>query len=285
VHRAALHAEIVELIALAQQQGSVFELRPIMRSPGARGGGVRGAIAGFSRASRRRLIDMFARLDTSGVRSVFLTLTFAGTPDPETAKAAYRRFAERIKRRYSDVCWVWRMEFQRRGSIHFHLLAFRLPYIPQRELQNIWTECTGEERSIVHVKLLHGKRAAMNYCSKYVSKLEDTNAGASLDNVTYPHDGQASRSGRLWGVCRRELLPFAKCFTAFVEGEGELGYCRWAAGAISRQRAIRHRVGCKLYSDDAPRFFRHLMALLEHMTVGDFEQWMHEHGEALKARA
>ena len=261
------------MIAFVQQQGSVFELRPLVRSAGARGGGQRGIITSFSKGSRRRLIDMFARLDTKGVRTSFLTLTFAGTPEPAAAKAAYRRFAERMKRRYAGVSWVWRMELQERGAIHFHILAFRLPYIPQRKLQQTWQECTREPLSIVHIKLLPTQRAAMNYCSKYISQLESEKGGASLDNVTYPHAERDTGTGRTWGILRRDLLPFAECLAAYVEGTDEIAYTRWAAGKMSRGRAIRYRAGCKLYHDDAHLFFCHLLRWVERCVVPDFDLW------------
>jgi hypothetical protein len=45
--------------------------------PGGRGGGVRGEVRGFSRESRKRLIDLIHQVDRSMVRPpLFVTLTY-----------------------------------------------------------------------------------------------------------------------------------------------------------------------------------------------------------------
>jgi len=91
----------------------------------------RGEIARFTMSSRRRLIELTARLRVGTIRTSFLTLTFAGMPSAEQAKAAFKRFRSRLDRRFAKWSAVWRMEYQERGAIHFHLICFNLPYIPQ----------------------------------------------------------------------------------------------------------------------------------------------------------
>lgn len=152
-----------------------------------------------------------ARLDVSTTRTVFLTLTFAGIPTPEHAKKCFKRFTMRIRRKYPNSSAIWRMEAQKRGSPHFHLIAFNMPYVRQRRLQRMWTQCTREARSIVHVKLLRGgKRQAMSYVSKYLAKVRD-GSGSYLDNAAYQHDEREFEGdpGRYWGYLNRQQLPFA----------------------------------------------------------------------------
>jgi len=172
----------------------------------------RGAITRFTIASRRRLIELTARLRVGTIRTSFLTLTFAGMPSAEDAKAAFKRFRMRLDRRFAKWSAVWRMEEQERGAIHFHLICFNLPYIPQAVIQRTWQQCTREPMSIVHIELISGgDRQVMSYVSKYVAKLKPTESTTSLDKAPYPHDEQEMTEdpGRYWGTINRTRLPYA----------------------------------------------------------------------------
>src|SRR5688500_12736905 len=84
--------------------GSFAQLRPHHRqlSP-VGGGGLRGAVSGFSKASRRRLQRLLASIDRESVRvPLFVTLTYpADYPTaPATHAAHLRAFRERLIRRY-----------------------------------------------------------------------------------------------------------------------------------------------------------------------------------------
>lgn len=221
-------------------QGSTLSCAPIKRVTGRPqvGGGRRRAVSGFSAASRRRLLRLLNRLDTRGIRVSFLTLTFSGSPSPTEAKAALRRLTERWRRAYgASLSWIWRFEYQKRGSPHFHLITFGLPYSPQRELQALWEQCTREARSIVHIQAVKNSRHLIAYCSKYIAKIE-ANAppvDASLDNGTYLHAEPDVKQGRIWGIHNAEALPFAAERVADVAGD-VVRYLAWVADAQSRGR-------------------------------------------------
>lgn len=212
----------------------------------ASGGGERGKIVGFSPASRRRLLHLFARLNPSRTRSVFLTLTFAAIPTTEDATRAFRRLKERIRRKFPRASFIWRKEPQERGSWHYHLILFNFPYVPQATLQKWWQECTREPLSIVHVKLLRGKRQAFYYVSKYCAKLAGENPTSFILNA-YLHaertheemeefraeldqlqdDGETESLGRMWGIFQKWKLPYAE-FVAFEIKDFDTAlYMRW----------------------------------------------------------
>jgi len=96
---------------------------------GASGGGVRGAVAGFSSASRRRLFRRAAAVDWSAFgRSVFVTLTYPGefSCDGRRVKRDLAAFRKAWERKYGAPVGMWKLEFQRRGAPHLHL-ALALP--------------------------------------------------------------------------------------------------------------------------------------------------------------
>jgi len=225
-----------------------------------RGGGLRGVITGFSRAARKRLVDLTLRLDTTGVRCTFLTLTFSGSPDNQTAKAALKRFTMRLRRLYPDMSALWRLERQERGAIHFHLILFNLPYIPQKGLQSVWEQCTGEARSIIHIKLLNSNRAVFNYVSKYVAKPEEVLGSPSLDELTYQH-----ASGRHWGYINKKALPFAVKWSFHVADDDAIRYAMWSCFALSHGKAGRSTEYTRLYCQDALEMLRYTLSICTHV--------------------
>lgn len=116
----------------------------------------------------------------------------------------------RIRRAFQNCSVVWRMEFQERGAIHFHLLCFNLPFWKQAELQKAWEDCTEENTSIAHIKLVHGAKMIMAYISKYIAKKDERSELTSLEDGSYQHEGREKLSGRFWGYINKELLPLGE---------------------------------------------------------------------------
>lgn len=211
----------------------------------------RGEIKGFSRRSRSRMIDLMARLDLTHVRVTFLTLTFSGLPTAEQAKKALKRFTMRIRRAFPKASGVWRMEFQERGAIHFHLLLFNFPFVPQKQVQAAWEECTGEGMSIAHITLVRSRRMLMGYVSKYIGKVDKPGDSASLVNEPYQHSLTQQKTGRIWGWLNRECLPLAQKFELVTDDEQLGGYLWFAIQSLSRGKSGKYAYHAKLYSKEA----------------------------------
>jgi hypothetical protein len=216
---------------------------------------IRGTVNGFSRASRRRLLELFASLDVRGTRAKFITLTITEIISPKRAKQALRRFIMRLQRRYPEWSAVWRLEAQERGAPHFHLLTFNLPFIPQRDLQIMWSECTREPLSIVDIRAVRNRKHAMAYISKYIGKAEPHTRSASLENGSYLHEPETSETGRVWGYVNKEQLPFAERQEMLIEDEELAHYIRWYAQATTRGKGGRSSLRTLIYSDDAYEMF------------------------------
>jgi len=198
------------VIVIEKQGGVICAYNPDHTPPSNPNAPKRGLITEFSRKSRRGMLLFMNRMDYS-VRTTFLTLTFHECPTVSQSNEAFKRFVKCVNRRFSGVSAVWRRENQpTRGAIHFHLLVFNLPYWKQKDIQKTWTRCTGEDRSIVHVKLLWGRRAAMIYVAKYIGKMPESTGITSLDVSPYQAVEGKKSIGRCWGYINKKALPLAK---------------------------------------------------------------------------
>ena len=69
----------------------------------------------------------------------FITLTYADNfTDVTQAKVHFKRFIQQMKRHGYTLKYVYVIEFQKRGAIHFHCIFFDVPFIPLDILQNCW---------------------------------------------------------------------------------------------------------------------------------------------------
>ncbi len=192
--------------------GQYAELRPPRMQSRNGGGGIRGHISGFSKASRRRLQRLLAVIDQERQAvPLFVTLTYPGEfpADPAVCAAHLRAFRARMHRKYGRFAAVWRKEYQKRGAPHYHLLLFldRPPDELRPVVSQLWYEvvASGDQRhlragtQVVEVKSWRGARG---YAAKYMGKLE-----SSQPDTGSPSFQGLGNTGRLWGVWYRALLP------------------------------------------------------------------------------
>jgi hypothetical protein len=165
------------------------------------GGGTRGIIQGFSRASRRRLLDLVNQVDRGQVQGdqvLFVTLTYpsAWSQDWSLWKRDLQALIRRLKRRYPGISGIWRLEFQKRGAPHFHLLIFGVFAINRGWLSESWYKIVGsrDPKHLVagtQVSRIRSWRGILFYVAKYMAK---------TDKVDFP-------TGRVWGVIGGVGLP------------------------------------------------------------------------------
>jgi len=122
---AEINAEIDAFLAESEEhQLSMFRREPAARP--------RGRIREWSRKSRANMCKVFGQLDylpmlTLGI-FVTVTLTYPGdwltvAPDGKAVKRHLEAFKERWRKEWGMPLALWKMEFQRRGAPHFHLLT------------------------------------------------------------------------------------------------------------------------------------------------------------------
>lgn len=172
------------------------------------GGGKRGDVEGFSRASRKRMMQMLHSVKFKSAVMITLTYPAVYPEDWRKWKANLKEWRRRTEKHYGALRAIWRIELQKRGAPHFHILYLDLPFIPVKDLQFLWYEIlhTPEEQRFgnaldlkpIRTKEAHGK--VMAYVSKYVGKLEN-------------YDGweEKPKIGRIWGKWNLEEEPRVEC--------------------------------------------------------------------------
>ena len=109
----------------------------------------------------------------------FITLTYADNmTDLKESNYNFKKFIQRlnyklgIKLKYSCV-----VEFQKRGAIHYHLVAYNLPYIQNKKLAEIWSY------GFVKVNKIDNVTNVGAYVTKYMTK--DSNDDRLLGEKCY----------------------------------------------------------------------------------------------------
>ena len=102
--------------------------------------GTRGEIKGWSKSSRRRMrMYMLNHKIEEGLESYNVTMTIPGPPlSPSTTKDLWADWCMRANK--AGWSAVWRMEIQKRGSIHFHCMVSVPKELanPEEEIKKSW---------------------------------------------------------------------------------------------------------------------------------------------------
>jgi len=191
----------------------------------------RGLITTFSEQSRRRLMRRLSYLYHPKI--TFLTLTYPGYPSAQKVKRDIEVFGKRLLRKFPRIMIIWRIERQRRGSWHIHMLVYGMPFLHWRIIATMWVEVAGLSsehiQTTTHIRLLRGNgRQYMYYVSKYISKLIEDDGNDDSDRLT----------GRHWGIIGRANEPlYWYSYTLIVP----------AASFYALRRVIRRLRGKSLF--------------------------------------
>jgi hypothetical protein len=194
------------------------------------GGGLRGSITEFSKASRRRLLQMIAKTKKSDL-PVFVTLTYPGVfPEDSTEwKHHIDKFFKNLIYRFPDLGIVWKLEPQKRLAPHYHLLVWGADYESLRScVPGLWYRAVGshDERHLragTQVSHIRSWRGIMAYAGKYLAKTVDSCGWDS--------------PGRFWGVTGRKNIPWSEVKTIEITEKQAFQILR----AMRRYARIRSR--------------------------------------------
>lgn len=172
--------------------------------------GKRQTIRAFSPKARRDLLKKIFAL--SALPDLCITLTYPGlySADPTEWKRHLDNFFREVRRHFPDSWFFWKLEPQRRGAPHFHLLGSlgeqRLHITILRQfVAETWYRVvdSGDEKHLRagtqtdYIDDSFGK--VRSYVCKYVGK------------PTASDLPQWAAPGRFWGVFGRKNLPAATC--------------------------------------------------------------------------
>jgi len=157
-------------------------------------------ISCFSQNSRLRLMRLCGRVNTQSYADVMhCTLTYHNSyPSISAAiKTNFHNFYKILRYHFPSVSIIWRLEFQRRGAPHYHLILLsRKKYfskncqIEQKRLTSLWLLAIKDDNISLR---LHGcKCTRCNDNSKFFTYISKYSAKVESNNVT-PY------SGRRWG--------------------------------------------------------------------------------------
>lgn len=190
--------------------------------------GLRGRVKVWSRQSRGRLIKFVSAIDWKSLgEQVLVSLTYPrGYFDGKKVKRDLRALYDRWRRKFGEPLGVWKLEFQRRGAPHIHLLlGYKGDLSSVREwLSLAWYQVvkSGDKKHLLagtSVESWDGKAPIYfaGYCSKgskeYQNTLPDEDSpfgrwwGAwgvqpdwKIESISYRHFMRLRRS--LWGLRR-----------------------------------------------------------------------------------
>lgn len=190
-YKVTAYADMLKVETLPVENGV------IERDSSRRGGGIRGTVSGFSKASRKRMIEFMAKVRNQGTM-LFLTLTYddmAWLVKSDAHHSDLEAFRKRFERAYPTWCALWRVEVKTRKSgilegqdvPHFHMLIWtneqhgdpdRCAALFWKWGNVAWHEITGSAAPEhleygFHVTALKSRKHAYSYVSKYVAKEDD----------------------------------------------------------------------------------------------------------------
>lgn len=173
---------------------------------------------------------------TANHKVIMITLTYGRSyPSPLEGKNHLRSFIKRITRINPKFAGIWKMEFQERGAVHFHLLCFNQPFLPGQLVNQLWGEVINWNRSLeiceyprCEVKLVRSWRGVMSYASKYIGKVDNRPVPPVSLSVCHngPNENEEEKNkkneneknktnqgdlGRFWGIFGRKWLPLGVC--------------------------------------------------------------------------
>lgn len=201
----------IKLRRKKQEEGEAGKL------PGA-SGAKRSTVKEFTRASQVRLQTMLSgwRFRT---RPCMLTLTYpANHAPPKISNRIFRRmFLQRLLRAFPNLGAVWRLEYQMRGAVHYHLIIDGVEDEEMRQwverwAKKNWRDCRGTEYSHKkeevernRLEWINHNDAAKFYLTKEVGKsIQGNRAGQAWQKDITPPD----HYGHFWGFHNAKVLEF-----------------------------------------------------------------------------
>jgi len=142
----------------------------------------------FSKKSRKHLFEIFNKLNYSkyGI-PLFLSATWHNdAPDTmREIKSTLKKFRQMLDRKFNSFHYIWKLEYQKRGAPHFHILLFPLnpddifyseeneKFIKDKWLQLKSCKCKHCKEYGMNVISCYTRKMSVAYISKEIAKVEE----------------------------------------------------------------------------------------------------------------
>lgn len=181
------------------KEGRLIRSMPLKAQVGSADGHIsrplRSKVTEFSRKSRMNLLTLVNDLRAQIVGgSLFITLTYpAGENDPivdlKESKKHLDGFQKWIRYHFPNAGGIWKLEYTKRGTPHYHLLLFGVENVPIPAVKAEWARLVASENPHhrdqgAQVQRVKSQRQGAFYVAKYQAK-----------EVIVP----GSHFGRFWG--------------------------------------------------------------------------------------
>ena len=224
-----------------ERKNNVVKIKARLIAPRANKNYERGEVTTFSRKSRKRLLEFLWSInwnmyENEQVREVTLTYHNDYPDDGEVVKTHLHNLRRHIMRDYPGTVLIWKLEYQKRGAPHFHIILItkkvielgnyniikdgqvgyydreKKTFLEQGEeglrayIQKKWSQVTGESienfNSGVEVEVVRKKDRMAFYLCKYMAKERE------YTNVISDHKVPEwfTNVGRWWGCYNRNEL-------------------------------------------------------------------------------
>lgn len=228
----------------------------------------RGRVTEFTPSSRMRLLQMLARVEAPNSKGFvfkvsFLTLTTREVYSAFDFKKFMVVFFKRLKRKYPRMAVVWRVEYQKRGAAHCHLILYNAPWIDKGKVQDVWGDIVSESKPFTRIEKIRSYKHLIGYASKYVAKVCDSGF-ISASKTTAPPEQEVNQKkldGRVWGVYNRKCLPFADEETVTLPQDGAWYLIRRYCQKFYAWLDVDSGYGFTVFTDDPYHALSHIVSL------------------------
>lgn len=121
-------------------------------------------------------------------REKFFTLTFKeNVKNHEAANDEFRSFIKKLNyklfKKESGLKYVCVVERQQRGALHYHIILFNMPYVPHKELLELWGHGAVTINAIDHVDNVGAY--VMKYMEKEMKGIQSQKSAKVKDKKMY----------------------------------------------------------------------------------------------------
>ena len=180
------------------------KIEPLPVPKANRGGGRRQAVKSkWSRQSRNRLLKTLVSIAKIERKHIYgITLTYRERT-VEESKRDLNCLKKRLRRKLgSEWHAVWKMEFQRRGAVHYHIALFTNTPITREWVSETWAEITGDPQlSITGTRVDRLNIESVQQLLFYIG------GHASKPLKEYQNENrEGGWTGRWWGIWNKPKL-------------------------------------------------------------------------------